>query len=319
MFRIALPCLVLALGACFNSVEVGLGLPDNTGELEESLVLGDAGPKIALIEISGVISDEPRTGAFGLGGGPSMVADLRAALDRAEEDSEVGALLLRVESPGGSVAATETMHHEIERWRQKTGRPVIAYLNGIAASGGYYVAMAADRVIAHPSTVTGSIGVLMPGLGFSGLMERFGVVDQSIKSGPLKDVGSPTRPMSAEDRAHLQGIVDALYQRFVEIVDAGRPNLDAEQVRALADGRLFTAQQALEAGLIDAVGYVEDAVAAGEQSIGASRSRVVLYQRPGRPRENIYSRAAPFAPRAQSVGEPLAAGFYYIWPAALHD
>src|SRR4030095_6763578 len=101
--------------------DVGLGLPDTRGELEESLVLGDEGPKIALIEIAGMISDQPRTGAFGLGAGPSMVAAVREALDRAEEDSDVGALLLRIESPGGSVAATETIHHEIERWREKSG------------------------------------------------------------------------------------------------------------------------------------------------------------------------------------------------------
>jgi protease IV len=311
--------LALALCACFNRIDVALGLPDNRGPLEESVVLGERGPKIALVEVAGVISDEPRSGPFGLGGGPDMVAELREVLDRADEDAQVRALLLRIESPGGSVAATETMHHEIERWRAKSGRPVIAYLNGIAASGGYYLAMAADRVIAHPSTVTGSIGVLMPGLGFSGLMERYGVVDQSIRSGEFKDIGSPTRPMTAADRAHLQQIVDALQERFVEVVGAGRPGLDRERIRQLADGRIFTARQAQEAGLIDAVGYIEDAIAEAQQRIGSEQTRVVMYQRPGRPRENIYSRAGPVAPRLQTGEQPLAAGFYYLWPAALRD
>src|SRR5262249_38491539 len=156
--------------------------------------------------------------------------------------------------------ATETLHHELVRWREEHDEPLIAFMNGIAASGGYYVAMAADEIFAHPATITGSIGVVMPGLGFAGLMQRYGVVNQTIKSGPLKDVGSSTREMTAEDRAHLQGIVDALYGRFVDVVSAGRPKLDPARVRELADGRLFTAPQALDAGLIDAIGYIEDAV-----------------------------------------------------------
>jgi protease-4 len=312
-------CLaLLGLGACFNRIDVDLGLPDMRSPLQETVVLGERGPKIALVEISGVISDTSRSGALGLLSAPSMVAELREALDLAADDSEVGALVLRIESPGGSVAATETLHHEIRRWREQEQRPVVAYLNGIAASGGYYVAMAADRVIAHPATVTGSIGVIMPGLGLSGLMDRFGVTDQTIKSGEYKDVGSPTHPMTAREREHLQGIVDGLYERFVEVVDDGRPGLDHEQTRALADGRLFTARQALDLGLIDAIGYVEDAVTEAERSIGAGESRVIMYERPGRPKENIHSRA-PVAPAAQAADLPLAAGFYYLWPAALRD
>jgi protease-4 len=314
--RIAGLGLALLLCACFNRIDVDLGIPDATAELEESVVLGEDGPKIALVEISGLISDEPRSGAFGLIAGPSMVAELREVLERAAEDSEVAALVLRIESPGGEVGATETLHHELARWREEEELPIVAYLNGIAASGGYYAAMAADRVVAHPATVTGSIGVVLPGLGFSGLMERFGVADQSIKSGEYKDVGSPTRPMSAEDRAHLQGIVDDLHARFVEVVDAGRPGLDRAAAGALADGRLFTARQALDAGLIDAVGYIEDALDAAEELADIGRSRVIMYHRPGRPRENVYSRSTP-ASASSSTDLPLAAGFYYLWPAAL--
>jgi protease-4 len=314
--RIAGLGLALLLCACFNRIDVDLGLPDATAELEESVVLGEDGPKIALVEISGLISDEPRSGAFGLLAGPSMVAELREVLERAADDPEVGALVLRIESPGGEVGATETLHHELARFRREEELPIVAYLNGIAASGGYYVAMAADRVVAHPATVTGSIGVILPGLGFSGLMERFGVADQSVKSGEFKDVGSATRPMSAEDRAHLQGIVDDLHARFVDVVDAGRPGLDRPAASALANGRLFTARQALDAGLIDTVGYIEDALDAAEELAGIARSRVIMYHRPGRPRENVYSRSAPTS-ALTSAELPLAAGFYYLWPAAL--
>jgi protease-4 len=319
LLRIAGVGLALGLCGCFNRIDVDLGLPETTGELEETVVLGEEGPKIALVEIEGTISDQARSGAFGLVPAPSMVAELREVLERAAEDSEVSALVLRIESPGGSVAATETLHHELLRWREDQARPVVAYLNGIAASGGYYVAMAADRVVAHPATVTGSIGVLMPGLGFAGLMERFGVADQSVKSGQYKDIGSATRPMSEADRAQLQGVVDELHQRFVEVVDSGRPGLDRAQAGALADGRIFTARQALEAGLVDSVGYIEDAVAAAEELAAIESSRVVMYHRPGRPRENIHSRSLQGAPRVRAWDPALEAGFYYLWPAALRD
>jgi protease-4 len=312
-------CAVLALCGCFNRVDVDLGLLDVTGELSETVVLGEAGPKLALVDVTGVISERPRTGALGLLAGPSMVSELREVLERAGEDPEVRGLIVRVESPGGSVTATETLHHELALWREEQERPVIAYLNGIAASGGYYVAMAADLVLAHPAAVTGSIGVVMPSLGFAGLMERYGVSNQTVKSGEYKDVGSPVRPMTAADRAHLQSVVDDLHARFVEVVDAGRPGLDRAQASALADGRLFTARQALEAKLIDAIGYMEDAVAAAEDRAGLEQSRVVMYARPGRPRENIHSRyASPEPPRA-SLDPSFAAGFYYLWPAALGE
>jgi protease-4 len=308
--------LALGLCACFNTVDFDLGIPDAGAPFEESVVLGTSGPKIALVEISGVISDQPRGGTFGLLGGPSVVAELREMLELASEDDEVRALVLRIESPGGSVGATETLHHELMRWRAEEQVPVVAYLNGIAASGGYYVAMAADRVVAHPATVTGSIGVLLPGLGFAGLMERYGVTDQSVKSGAFKDVGSSTRPMSDAERAHLQGIVDDLHARFVEVVDAGRPGLDRDQAASLADGRLFTARQAVDAGLVDAIGYAEDALAAAGELASLGPARVVMYHRQGRPRENIYSRAA--LPEAElGSGLSFEPGFYYLWPAAL--
>lgn len=308
--------LALVSSACFNTIDFDLGIPDASAPLEESVVLGTSGPKIALVEVSGLISDQPRSGRFGLLGGPSMVSELREALELAAEDDEIRALVLRIESPGGSVGATETLHHELMRWRSEQQVPVVAYLNGIAASGGYYVAMAADRVIAHPATVTGSIGVLMPGIGFAGLMERFGVTDQSVKSGALKDVGSPTRPMSEAERAHLQGIVDDLHARFVEVVDEGRKGLDRDEAASVADGRLFTARQAVDAGLVDAIGYAEDAVAAAEELAGIQSSRVVMYHRQGRSRENIYSRS-PLPSVEAGSGPSLDAGFYYLWPAAL--
>ncbi len=310
-----IPGLVLALvlTACFNRIDLSLGLPDASGALEETVLLGDDGPKLVLVDVSGLISDEPRVSALGFLRQRSMVAELRQVLDRAREDDDVAGLLLRIHSPGGSVAASETLHHELEGWRAERGLPVVAFLNGIAASGGYYVAMAADEVIAHPASVTGSIGVVLPGLNFSGLMERYGVADQTLTSARYKDAGSPMRPMRAEERAHLESVLADLHARFVAVVDAGRPRLDSVEITALADGRVLSAGQALERGLVDATGFIEDAIAALERRAGLSSSRLVLYHRPGAPAENVHSRAG-----MDGVGAgPLSHGFYYLWPPAM--
>jgi protease-4 len=195
-------------------------------------------------------------------------------------------------------------------------------MNGLATSGGYYIAMAADEIIAHPTAITGSIGVIMSGLNFSGLLERFGVADQSLKSGPYKDTGSPIREMSPGEAAQLQGVVDDLHARFVDVVTAGRQALRREQIVELADGRIYTARQALDSGLIDRIGYLEDAARAAESRSGISESRVVTYHPPGSYRHNIYS--GPGLPPIQVVDldlfpdgmEALDPGFYYLWPFA---
>ncbi|MEE9278716.1 MAG: signal peptide peptidase SppA [Myxococcota bacterium] len=304
------------LCGCLNLDLAGLG---GARPLTETTVLGDRGPKIAMIEISGVIAETTAWSILGLRRGPRLVARLREALDLAAADDDVVALLVRIQTPGGEVGASETIHHELLRWKTETRRPVIAYMDGLATSGGYYVAMAADEVIAHPTAVTGSIGVIMMGLNFSGLMERFGVADQSLTSGPFKDAGSSLREMSPEEAAQLQSVVDDLHARFIDVVVAGRPGLERERILQLADGRIYTAGQALTLGLIDRIGYLEDAVEAAEGRTGISQSRVVTYHPPGAYRNNIYS--APPGPPVPLIDldllpEGLAPGFYYLWPFA---
>ncbi len=308
----------LALSGCVLDV-ASFG---RTEPLRERTVRGEGGPKIAMLELSGVISQQERSSPLGIAR-PSPVARALEALDLAAKDDDVRALLLRVNSPGGSVAASETLYHAVERWKQETGRPVVAYFDGIATSGGYYVAMAADELVAHPTTITGSIGVIMSGINLAGLMERYGVTDQSFTSGSFKDAGSPLRKMRPEERAHLEGIVDDLHARFQRVVERGRPELDSAKIEELADGRIFTARQAAELGLIDRVGHLEHAVRAVEQRIGAEESRVVVYARPSEYRSNLYSRRG--GPPVQLVdidllpfeASRLEPGFYYLWPPAL--
>jgi len=264
--------------------------------LAESVVQGEDGPKILLLDIDGVISGaEPPSSFFGLGT-TSMVARVREVLDRASADDEVRAVLLRIDSPGGTATASEQIYTEIMRFKENRRVPVVAQLLTTAASGGYYIAMAADTVQAHPTTVTGSIGVIFTSVNFAGLMEKLGVEDQTITGGKFKDVGSPFRRLTPEERGQLQSIVDDLHARFREIVERGRPKLTPAEVGALANGRIYSAPQAFGNGLVDRVGTLEDAVDLIEDRLGVLSSRVVAYHRPGEQRRNIYTRAMPGLP-----------------------
>ncbi|MAG31413.1 MAG: signal peptide peptidase SppA [Deltaproteobacteria bacterium] len=309
---------------------------DGEGEaLEETVVRGVAGPKILLLDIDGLISGSSITETFLGSPRPSTVSRVREVLDRARTDDGVRALLLRIDSPGGTATASEQIYSEIMRFRKERRVPVTAQLLTTAASGGYYIAMAADRLQAHPTTVTGSIGVIFTSLNFAGLMEKVGIEDQTITGGIHKDVGSPFRRLSAVEREQLQSIVDDLHARFREIVERGRPELTSEQVRELANGQIYSAQQALENGLVDRLGTLEEAVESLERELGVDSSRVVAYHRPREVRRNLYTRSSldPFSAIGTMAGAGAAAsgldpqvwalrelqrmlmrpGFHYLW------
>ena len=322
--RLATPLFaLLLLSGCILYSPVDLGSLGSAGELEESVVFGTTGPKIALIEVTGVITDEEQPGRIALAQRPSIVVETKNALDRAANDPDVAGILLRINTPGGSVSASDTLHHEIEVWKTEQKRPVVAYLNGLATSGGYYVAMASDRVVSHPTAVTGSIGVVMPGLSIEGLMEKYGVVDQTLTSGPYKDAGSLLRDMTPQERTQLSSVIADLFARFQDVVAKGRPGLSREKVASLSDGRVYSAQQALDAGLVDQLGYLEDALAEVEKAANIAESRVIIYHRANQTRENIYSRLPNIAVQVTDVNllpigrSELEPGFYYLWPGAL--
>lgn len=326
LVRLAGIGLLLLNTGCITPI-IDLGSLGRVSPLSEVTIQSKGEQKIALLEIAGVITFEQEGWAFG-GSKPSLVARLHEGLELAARDRDVRALVLRIRSPGGGVAASETVHHLLSLWREETGKPLIAYLEEVAASGGYYAAMATDHVIAHPASITGSIGVVMPGINLSGLMDRFGVEDQSLTSGDFKDAGSAIRPMRQEERAQLQGVIDDLFDRFIEVVDAGRPNLDRRSIEPLADGRVFTSRQALEAGLVDQVAHLEEVLEVAEQRAGIRNASVVTYKEPGRMARNIYSSfgassgegAAPVTEvNVLSIGAtaPVPAGFYYLWPFAM--
>lgn len=301
--------------------------------LVESVVRGERGPKILLLDIDGVISGADDSGGLLGFGSASMVSRVREVLDRIAEDEDVRAILLRIDSPGGTATASEQIYTEIVRFKAARQIPVVAQLLATAASGGYYVAMAADTVQAHPTTVTGSIGVIYTSVNFAGLMEKLGVEDQTITGGEFKDMGSPFRRLTVEERSQLQSIVDDLHARFREIVARGRPQLSQAEVDRLANGRIYSAPQALENGLVDRVGTLEDAIGLIEDRLGITQSRVVAYHRPSEQRRNIYAGAPgamPFGVNGASAGYGASAastglaaevvggllqrpGFHYLW------
>jgi protease-4 len=322
--RASLLCGSLLLGSCVNTGDLNVSPFRSPEELSEEVIYGkeNTGPKLALVEVIGVISEDAPTDPF-VRPTVNMVTRIREALDLAREDDEVKGVLLRIFSPGGTVTASETIHHELARFHKETGLPIVTYMQGLAASGGYYVAMASDEIVAHPAAVTGSIGVISPSVNIAGLMERFGVKDQTMTTGAYKDSGSPFRPMREDEREYMKKLLDELFAGFRDVVIQGRPKLTPEQIEKLADGRVFTARQAKEVGLIDQIGHFEDAVAALEARAGVQDTRVILYQRPDSYRTNAYSRGGP-SPRIDVDVDSTGlrdlippAGFYYIWPQAL--
>lgn len=256
----------------------------------ESLFASD---KIALVDVSGMLinDNEPKL----IGKGEHPVSLLLEQLDKARRDRAVKAVLLRINSPGGTVVAAELMHDEIMYFKRRTGKPVIAIMMDVAASGAYYIACACDEIVAQPSTVTGSIGVIMQTFEISGTMNLIGVTGDAITSGPHKDTGSPFRKMQPEERELFQQIVDEMYEGFVRVVDEGRPNLDETKVRELADGRVYLAGQALENGLIDRIATMRETIRTVKQRVGAKKIRLVTYRRPLAYRPNFYAHA-PYRP-----------------------
>ena len=259
MFQVYRGSVIALLGAAFAATGcITLELPGGAPQpFVETVVHGKRGPKILLVQVEGVLRETPQQTSFLGMTEEGMVARIREELDRARDDSDIRALILRINSPGGTVTASDLIYEEIKRFKDEQGIPVIAQLMGMATSGGYYIAMAADEIVAHPTSVTGSIGVIFMGVNFAGLMEKIGIENQTLVTGSFKDAGSPLRTMTAEERDQLTSVLDDMFTRFKSIVDSGRKNLTADEIATLADGRIYSAQQALENGLVDKLGGVE--------------------------------------------------------------
>ncbi len=281
--------------------------------------------KIAVIDLSGAIME-----------GEDSFA--KKQIDRVREDTSVVGVVVRINSPGGTVTGSDYLYHHLRELKAERGKeqpfPLVVSMGSVCASGGYYVAMAVGdektSIFAEPTTWTGSIGVIIPHYDLSGTLKEIGVADDSSASGPLKQMGSPTKPMSEEERKVLQTLVDESFKGFKEIVASGRPKFKSDQAAldAAATGQIFTAKQALERGLVDKIGFVEDAISRVAELAGQSTDdlRCVKYEEPPTLISSLVGAETPLQPSGRldlgtliDLTTPRA---YYLWswlPAAMSN
>ena len=320
--------LLFSLEACVigNSVKFPTLGPDKEAELLEHVMEGTDKDKILILSIDGVISETP-TGAsiFGGGGGESTVSAIINDLIKASFDKDIKGVILKVNSPGGTVTGSDLIYRELMKYKASTGVPIVALFMDKAASGGYYVAMAADKIVSLPTFVTGSVGVILSGFNVKEGLDKLGVKDQSITSGQNKAIGSPFLEMKPEQKMILQSIVSNLYERFFSIVKLNRQNVPEQKLREICDGRIFTADQALKEGMIDKVGYIEDTIMelmkmekySKNASPNNTRPRLVYYSHIKQKVRSVYQIMAEESNQFSTLENLLKATteikFMYLW------
>lgn len=208
--------------------------------------------KIAIIRITGIILESSNT---------------IEELEKYNQNPSVKAIILRIDSPGGGVVPSQEIYEEVKKIKIEGKKKIIASMGSVAASGGYYIASASDKIVANPGTLTGSIGVIMELANFEGLLNKVGIESVVVKSGELKDIGSPFRKMSEKERGLLQKLLDDIHGQFIDAVASGRA-LKKEDIESLADGRVFTGREAKELGLVDELGNLQDAIKVAADAVG---------------------------------------------------
>jgi protease-4 len=327
--------VVCSFVVALSMLSAGCGVPSflitpvsSSTTLQERVVQRGKGlspDKIAIIEVEGMLMNV-RAGGF-LQPQENKVSLFTQQMRAAARDPSVKAVVLRVNSPGGTVTASDTMYETVRNFRRVAKKPVIASTQEVAASGGYYVACAADEIVAHPTSVVGSIGVLFQTMEFQGALGKLGVKAESIKSGPLKDMGSPFKALRENEREVMQEMVDEYFERFVAVVTTHRSVKEPHPTLPLPDdyggvysGRVFSGERAVQLGLADRTGRLEDAIKLAKQKGKAPNARVILYRRPYGYGGSIYAESQTPQPRANVLQLELPesraflpSGFYYLW------
>lgn len=306
---------------------IGCGTPSllitpvsGTRALQEQTVEPGQGwfpDKIAIIDVEGMLINA-QTGGF-LRPQENKVSLFLEQLNAAASDKSVKAVVLRINSPGGTVAASDTMYQMLMDFRSKTHKPVVASAQDVTASGAYYVACASDKIVVQPTSVIGSIGVIFNTLDISTGLSKLGITTEAIKSGQFKDIGSPFKHMTPQEREIMQGIVDQFFHRFVGVVTTHRTIKQADLAMA-TDGRVFTGENAMTIGLADQIGSLSDAINLARRLAHAPDAKTILYKRPYGYSGTIYSTTSTPTPQSNilrveipGLSESLPAGFYYLW------
>jgi protease-4 len=327
-----------AASILFSFIALGCGTPsllitpvNNTGELKEDVVQpGKAWipTKVAIIEVDGLLANA-KTGGL-LTATENSLSLFTQQLEMAEKDGAVKAVVLRVNSPGGTVSASDAMYQLVMRFRKKTGKPVVASIQEVGASGAFYVSCAADKVMAQPTSIVGSIGVIFESMEFSGTLDKIGAKSWAITSGPLKEMGSPFKPLEPKERAVMNEMVTEYFARFVEIVHTRRPITETvaadlgdyrkADYTGLFSGRVFSGEDAKRRGLVDETGLLSDAVDVAKTLGKASDAEVIMYRRPYGYSGSIYASSHLGGVRSDSMTLDVPgahsfvpAGFYYLW------
>lgn len=258
-----------------TAIETAMGASeeDFTEQVEEE---GNITRKIAILPIEGVIQDTDTTESFFSSPGYNHRQFMKK-LDKVQEDDTIKAVILQVNSPGGGVVESAQIHDKILEIKEKTKKPVYVSMGSMAASGGYYISAPADKIYASPETMTGSLGVIMQSVNYSKLAKKYGVDFVTIKSGPHKDIMSPAREMTEEERKILQSMINNSYNGFVNVIANGR-GMSKEQVKKIADGRIYDGRQAKKLNLIDDFGYLDDTIAALKKDENLKGAQVVTYE-----------------------------------------
>jgi protease-4 len=291
-FNIGLLVSLVVLAGC-GPTAFRIELVPTHKQLEETEIQRDKGlfilDKIAVIDVDGLLINKRKQRWLREGDNP--VSLFVEKLDKAAVDRRVKAVVLRLNSPGGTVAASDIMYHSLREFKRKTGKPVVTCILGLGCSGAYYLACGSDGIVAQPGSVTGSIGTILQTFSFAGTMEKIGVKAVAIKSGELKDLGSPLHDLQAEERKVLEGIISQFFEQFLSVVQEGRKKIGEQKLRGLADGRIFTAEEALQEKLIDRIGYPADGIEWAKEIAGVEKARVIIYHRPLGHKVNVYGSA----------------------------
>ncbi len=298
----------------------------------KSTVVEDSGrwfsPRVAIVDVTGTIVNAHRRGLISQGDNP--VELLHEKLEMARRDPSVKAIILRLNTPGGGVGASHTMYGMLGRFKKQSAKPVVALMMDVAASGGYYLACGADTIVAYPTTITGSIGVIVQTISLKPAMDRIGIHTEAFTTGPNKDAGSPLSTLTDEHRAVLRTLIDDFYQRFLDVVRQARPNIPPDRFAQATDGRVVTGGDALDLGLVDHIGDLYTAFDLAQQLAGIEHADLILYHRPMQHVASPYALAPTShmsaATQTQinlaqfnftgSLARP-AVQFYYLWQPQL--